>query len=70
MKTYTFLKGRQDNKWCSLKNFDFSNRTKKMGQREYYRIVVGCELWHGFEEFRGVLGADITNKKYWERERS
>ena len=40
-----------------------------MGQREYYRIVVGCELWHGFEEFRGVLGADITNKKYWEREK-
>ena len=29
LETYTFLKGRQDNKWCSLKKFDFSNRTKK-----------------------------------------
>ena len=35
METYTFLKGRQDNKWCSLKKFDFSNRTKKVGRKEY-----------------------------------
>ena len=34
LETYTFLKGRQDNKLCSLKKFDFSNRTKKVGQRE------------------------------------
>ena len=36
MKTYTFLKGKQDNKWCFLKKFDFSNMTNKVGQREYY----------------------------------
>ena len=24
LETYTFLKGRQDNKWCSLKKFNFS----------------------------------------------
>ena len=35
METYTFLKGRQYNKWCSLKKFDFSNRTNKVGRREY-----------------------------------
>ena len=29
MEIYTFLKGRQNNKWCSLKNFDFLNKTKK-----------------------------------------
>ena len=29
METYTFLKCRQDNKWYSLKKFDFSNKTKK-----------------------------------------
>ena len=35
MEIYTLLKGRQDNKLCSLKKFDFSNRTKKVGRREY-----------------------------------
>ena len=30
METYTFLKGRQDNKLYSLKKFDFSNMTKKV----------------------------------------
>ena len=29
METYIFLRGRQYNKWCSLKKFDFSNKTKK-----------------------------------------
>ena len=29
MKIYTFLKYRQNNKWCSLKKFDFLNRIKK-----------------------------------------
>ena len=33
LETYTFLKGRQDNKWCSLKKFDFSNRTKKIRRK-------------------------------------
>ena len=45
MKIYTFLKGRQDNKWCSLKKFDFSNRTKKMGRREYYLLFSIHEYW-------------------------
>ena len=40
METYTFLKGRQDNKWCSLKKFNFSNRTKKMGRREYIFVEL------------------------------
>ena len=48
MKTYTFLKGRQDNKWCSLKKFDFSNRTKKMGWREYYvNWIIPISPKHG-----------------------
>ena len=38
METYTFLKGRQDNKWCSIKKFDFSNKTKKSGTEE----VLSC----------------------------
>ena len=36
MEIFTFLKDRQDNKWCSLKKFDFSIRTKKVGRREYF----------------------------------
>ena len=39
LETYTFLKGKQDNKWCSFKKFDFSNRTKKVKQREYFLLV-------------------------------
>ena len=35
METYRFLKGGQDNKWYFLKKFDFSNRTNKVGRREY-----------------------------------
>ena len=35
METYTFLKGKQDNKWYSLKKFDFSNRKNKVRWREY-----------------------------------
>ena len=35
METYTYLKGWQDNKQCSLKKFDFSNRTKKVEWRKY-----------------------------------
>ena len=31
LETYTFLKGREDNKWYSLKKFDFSNRINKVG---------------------------------------
>ena len=31
METYTFLKDRKDNKWYSLKKFDFSDQTKKSG---------------------------------------
>ena len=30
LETYTFLKGKQVNKWCFLKKFYFSNRTKKV----------------------------------------
>ena len=40
LEIYTFLKGRQDNKWYSLKKFDFSNMTKKVRWREYYLIGV------------------------------
>ena len=36
LEIYTFSKGKQDNKWCSLKKFDFSNRTNKVGRMEYY----------------------------------
>ena len=39
METYTFLKGRQDNKWCSLKKFDFSNMTKKWDGGSIYLSV-------------------------------
>ena len=35
LETYTFLKGRQDNKLCSLKKIDFLNRTKKVRWKEY-----------------------------------
>ena len=65
MKTYTFLKGRQDNKWCSLKKFDFSNRTKKVRQREYIflpmsytvqlKVAVQCNC--GAKKY----GFDFTN---------
>ena len=34
LETYTSLKGRQNNKLCSLKKFDFSNRTIKVERRE------------------------------------
>ena len=41
METCTFLKGRQNNKLYSFKKFDFSNRTKKVGQKEY---ILGHNL--------------------------
>ena len=40
METYTFLKGRQYNKLCSLKKFNFSNMTKKVRRREYIYIYI------------------------------
>ena len=35
LEIYTYLKGRQNNKRCPLKKFDFSNRINKVGRREY-----------------------------------
>ena len=70
MKTYTFLKDRQDNKWCVLKKFDFSNRTKKSGQSEYFLKVdkiindvplksltfqTGQKKWDGGSNFKTNL---------------
>ena len=49
LETFTFLKGRQDNKRCSLKKFEFSNRTNKVGRKEYNFITMttesGCDFW-------------------------
>ena len=46
LEIYTFLKGRQDNKWCSLKKFDFSNRTKKLRWREYFLCHINDRLYY------------------------
>ena len=42
MKTYTFLKDRRDNKWYSLKKFDFLNKTKKWdGGSNNKELIIG-----------------------------
>ena len=41
METYTFLKGRQNNKLCSFKKFDFSNRKKKKSGMEGVFFLIG-----------------------------
>ena len=44
MKTYTFLKCRQNNKWYSLKKFNFSNKTNKMERKKYIKWHVNLQL--------------------------
>ena len=39
MEIYTFLKGRQDNKWCSLKKFDFQTGQKKWDGGSIYIYI-------------------------------
>ena len=39
METYTFLKDRQDNKWCSPKKIWFFKHKKKVGQGVYIILL-------------------------------
>ena len=45
METYTFLKGRQDNKWCSLKKFDFFKHDKKSGTEGVFIVTLVYKLF-------------------------
>ena len=40
MKTYTFLKDKQNNKWYSFKKFDFLNKTKNMTKKKRIEGVI------------------------------
>ena len=74
MEIYTFLKGRQDNKWCSLKKFDFSNRTKKVGRREcYFDLLHRVEKILSLNSFKRfyysnqiMLSQFFLNFKLWD----
>ena len=69
METYTFLKGRQYNKLCSLKKFNFSNMTKKVRRREciYIYTVAEPKIWVGgrlIERLKVKKLININNKIY------
>ena len=59
METYIFLKDRPDNKWSSLKNFDFSNRTNKVRQREYCRSKYSTILYYSYNVYLSHMSTHI-----------
>ena len=73
LETYIFLKGRQDNKWCSLKKFDFSNKTNKVGRREYYNLGWASQRrrrrrWSCGGDSNGNVVATTTTETNWRRQ--
>ena len=44
LKTYRFLKDRQNNKLFCLKKFEFSNRKKKVERREYVFLLTSSSI--------------------------
>ena len=72
METYTFLKGRQDNKWCFFKKFDFSTRTKKVGWKEYLILVLNYKstnqifpIYFGAKEEIFFISKLHTPNEFW-----
>ena len=62
METYTILKDRQDNKWCSLKNFDQTEQTKWDGGSNTYKHCIKQSLTCEFLKLKRALQG---NSEIW-----